>query len=230
MQFDREASQTRDYCVARNPWLRSGQAATLRAARPDPSLRKERLFKDDNQTAPLPDLDMSGADRRMKVILGILTLAMMWVVISPVFAGVPQGKATAPSGDAVEYRNTKYGFAFSLPPGWKGYTIVADKWEASDAQNGVVERGPVVSIRHPGWTEEHPWQDIPIMIFTLAQWESAEHSNLYAGGSAIGFHELGRNRKYAFAVSSRYNEDEVPGREEVDGILQHEPLRPLWSK
>jgi len=32
-QFDKEASQTRDYCVAKD--------ATLRAARPDPSLRKE---------------------------------------------------------------------------------------------------------------------------------------------------------------------------------------------
>ncbi len=39
---DREASQTRDYCVAKY--------ATLRAARPDPSLRKERLLRDDNQT------------------------------------------------------------------------------------------------------------------------------------------------------------------------------------
>src|SRR5271155_970220 len=36
LQFDKEASQTRDYCVAKN--------ATLRAARPDSSLRKERLF------------------------------------------------------------------------------------------------------------------------------------------------------------------------------------------
>ena len=45
VQFSKEASQTRDYCVARH--------ATLRR-RPDPSLRKERLLKDDNQTAPLP--------------------------------------------------------------------------------------------------------------------------------------------------------------------------------
>jgi hypothetical protein len=36
-QFNREASQTRDYCVAKD--------ATLRAARPDPSLRKKRLFR-----------------------------------------------------------------------------------------------------------------------------------------------------------------------------------------
>jgi len=36
-KFDKEASQTRGYCVAEN--------ATHRAARPDPSLRKERLFR-----------------------------------------------------------------------------------------------------------------------------------------------------------------------------------------
>jgi hypothetical protein len=34
---DKEASQTRVYCVAQN--------ATHRAARPDPSLRKERLLR-----------------------------------------------------------------------------------------------------------------------------------------------------------------------------------------
>jgi len=33
------------------------KATTLRAARPDPSLRKERLLKDDNQTAPPPSRD-----------------------------------------------------------------------------------------------------------------------------------------------------------------------------
>jgi hypothetical protein len=35
-QFEKEANQTRDYCVAKN--------ATLRAVRLDPSLRKERLL------------------------------------------------------------------------------------------------------------------------------------------------------------------------------------------
>jgi hypothetical protein len=37
VQFGKEASQTRDYCVAKN--------ATLRAARPDPSPRKKRLLR-----------------------------------------------------------------------------------------------------------------------------------------------------------------------------------------
>jgi hypothetical protein len=44
VQFGKEASQARDYFVARQ--------RRFAAARPDPSLRKERLLKDDNQTAP----------------------------------------------------------------------------------------------------------------------------------------------------------------------------------
>jgi hypothetical protein len=37
VELYKEASQTRDYCVAKN--------ATRRAARRDPSLRQERLFR-----------------------------------------------------------------------------------------------------------------------------------------------------------------------------------------
>jgi len=55
VQLGKEASKTRDYCVARN--------ATLRAARPDPSLRKERLLQDDNQTAPPPNADSAPISR-----------------------------------------------------------------------------------------------------------------------------------------------------------------------
>jgi hypothetical protein len=43
-QFDKGASQTRDYCVAKY--------ATHRAARLDPSLREERLLGMTNQTEP----------------------------------------------------------------------------------------------------------------------------------------------------------------------------------
>jgi hypothetical protein len=46
--LNKEASQTRDYCVANN--------ATQRAARPDPSLRQKTLVQDDKQTEPLPEI------------------------------------------------------------------------------------------------------------------------------------------------------------------------------
>jgi hypothetical protein len=177
----------------------------------------------------------------MKLTLGILALMMILAVIPPALAGAQQGTSSpgaeegkkAPeesSSDAVEYNNARYSFKFSLPQTWKGYSIVMEQWEASDAQKGAVERGPIISIRHPNWNKENPRQDIPILVFTLAQWDSAEKGDLYVNGSARSFLELGRNRKYAFAVSTRYNEAEVVGREEVDKILQHEPLHPLWTK
>jgi hypothetical protein len=169
----------------------------------------------------------------MKLTLGIFTLAMSWVVIPPVLAGAPQAKqnpVAESATDAVVYSNTKYGFTFSLPQSWKGYTIVADKWEASDAQKGVVERGPIVCIRHPEWSKENPRQDIPIMVFTSAQWESVEKGDYFAGAGAIRPIELGRNRKYAFAIPRHFDEAEVAGVKEVDELLQHEPLRPFWSK
>jgi hypothetical protein len=42
MQFDKETSRTRDYCVAA---FLNKSSATHRAAHPDPSLRTERLFR-----------------------------------------------------------------------------------------------------------------------------------------------------------------------------------------
>src|SRR5208282_5843873 len=53
VQIGKEASKTRDCCVAKNPsvaFAPSGQAATLRAARPDASRDKKRLAQDDNPT------------------------------------------------------------------------------------------------------------------------------------------------------------------------------------
>ena len=52
-KFDRDASQTRDFWVAKN--------ATLRAARPGPSTSKIRSPQDDNRSAPLV---MVGAAKR----------------------------------------------------------------------------------------------------------------------------------------------------------------------
>jgi hypothetical protein len=57
-QFDREAIQTRDYCVAKN--------ATRRADRPDPFAAQKALAQDDNQTEPLPISDRGGYASRGK--------------------------------------------------------------------------------------------------------------------------------------------------------------------
>lgn len=138
--------------------------------------------------------------------------------------------AQAPSQAAIAYQNTDYGFTFSLPESWQNYTILEDQWEglAADETSGeqAVQTGPQISIRHPKWTEDTPRQDIPIMVFTLAQWDDLQQDKFHIGAAPVGPTELGRNSKYVFALPARYNFAFPEGYEEVDQLLQTNPLHP----
>jgi hypothetical protein len=124
------------------------------------------------------------------------------------------------------YTNTQYGFSFSLPLSWEGYSIIISNWEGnSPGSNAVIEQGPVVSIRHPKWTSTNPRQDIPIMVFTLAQWDSLQQDKFHIGAAPIGPNELGSNTKYVFALPARYNFSFLTGYEEVEKILEGNPLK-----
>jgi len=128
----------------------------------------------------------------------------------------------------IEYKNTQYGFAFSLPLTWQGYSIAGDKWEGEASVQGsdvVVEKGPIIFIRHPQWTKENPRQDIPIMVFTISEWNELQQEKFYLGAAPIYPTELGRNSKYVFALPARYNFAFLPGFEEVDEIFQSKPLK-----
>lgn len=129
------------------------------------------------------------------------------------------------------YVNTQYGFNFSLPESWKGYTIVSGKWEglAIGSQNGevIVETGPLISIRHPKWTTQSPRQDIPIMVFTINQWNSLQQEKFHIGAAPMVPSELGRSSSYVFALPARYNYSFSKGYEEVENILKGNPLQVL---
>lgn len=107
---------------------------------------------------------------------------------------------------------------------------MADKWEglAFEEPQGekVVVTGPMIYIRHPLWTTENQRQDIPIMIFTLAQWDSLQKEEFHIGAAPVGPRELGRNGKYVFALPARYNFAFPTGYEEVENILKNNPLQP----
>ena len=124
------------------------------------------------------------------------------------------------------YTNTQYGFNFSLPLSWEGYKIILSKWEGSptDPQGDVIV-GPTISIRHPRWTSANPRQDIPIMVLTLAQWDSVQQIKFHIGAAAILPSELGRNIRYVFALPARYNYVFPTGWEEVEKILEGNPLK-----
>lgn len=133
--------------------------------------------------------------------------------------------------NSVIYTNTQYGFRFFLPASWNDYSIVITKWEGlapGSTQGEVpVETGPIISIRHPQWTSKIPRQDIPIMIFTISQWNSLEQGKFHIGAAPFGPGELGRNNRYVFALPARYNYAYPAGYEEVENILAGKPLQPI---
>lgn len=129
----------------------------------------------------------------------------------------------------LEYKNPEYGFSVALPDSWRGYTASTDKWTgyAVSGRLGQVgyATGPIVSIHNPKWTKEVPYQDIPVMVFTMNQWNELQKDMFHIGAAPIGPGELGRNTKYVFALPARYNFAYPPGFEEVDQIIQSNPLR-----
>ena len=169
-----------------------------------------------------------------KSLFFILGLFIIIVVIGAVLLGSFQKKYDSVGINpplknltTIEYKNTQYGFGFTLPKSWEGYTVIVDNWEGyslteTSAQGQVItERGPLLYIRHPAWTDAVPRQDIPIMVFTLTQWNKLINDEFHIGAAPMGPSELGRNSKYIFAIPARYNYAYPVGFEEVDGIIKN---------
>ena len=128
--------------------------------------------------------------------------------------------------NSIEYQNEQYGFNFTLPISWEGYKIVDSEWQAIKTDgDGDPETGLIILIRHPRWSEENPRQDIPIMVFTLDQWQALENLVYHIGAAPMNPSELGRNNKYVFALPARYNYSTFTGYEEVEEILNAKPLQ-----
>lgn len=128
--------------------------------------------------------------------------------------------------ESIVYKNTQHGFTFTLPKSWKGFSIIASIWEGNNIALGkVTETGPIISIRHPKWTSKNPRQDIPIMVFTLDQWNLLQQGKISIGAAPIGPNELGRNNVYVFAIPARYNFAFLTGYKEVEEILKNYPLQ-----
>lgn len=133
----------------------------------------------------------------------------------------------------VVYENKKYRFRFVLPESWKGYSILVGYWTGSawdpEKREKPIreETGPVITIRHPLWTESDPYQDIPIMILTYAQADLSKEGNLSTSAAPYGPQEIARNSKYVFALPPRYNYAIATGVEEVEQLIREHSLRPF---
>lgn len=159
-----------------------------------------------------------------KILIALLVLVI--IILSYVAMHKP---AMAPAPSTIAYQNSEYGFSVSLPENWQGYTVSTDTWTGNKINGDVGDvaytTGPLISIHNPKWTAETPYQDIPIMVFTLSQWDELSQEVFHIGAAPIGPSELGRNTKYVFALPARYNYAFPPGFEEVEQILQSKPLK-----
>ncbi len=162
----------------------------------------------------------------LKRIIGFVFLALL---LTLGYFAWPQFFEKWNTAAQFEYKNSEYGFSVALPDSWRGYTVTFDEWSGDAAGDQLGEThyatGTVVSIHNPKWTKEVMYQDIPIMIFTLSQWEDLRQEKFHIGAAPIGPSELGRNEKYVFALPARYNFAFPPGFEEVEQIIQSEPLK-----
>jgi hypothetical protein len=133
--------------------------------------------------------------------------------------------------EGLQYKNNLYGFGIDLPETWRGYSVVEDQWEGyslvvQSAEGQVVtEVGPMLFVRHPKWEEENPRQDIPVMIFTITQWNNLSADKFHIGAAPVGPTELGRNSRYVFALPARYNYSFLTGYEEVQDILDKKSFK-----
>jgi len=134
---------------------------------------------------------------------------------------------------AVLYTNHKYNFTLTLPATWQGYTVhTLEDWHGTLASPPTGsstpmpkwEKGPILTIRHPLWTRDHPREDIPIMVFTHPQWDLVQSEKLIVSAAPFPPSELGHNDKYVFALPPRYDFDELTGFEEVESIMKSDPL------
>ncbi|MDR3519492.1 MAG: hypothetical protein P4L63_01220 [Candidatus Pacebacteria bacterium] len=134
----------------------------------------------------------------------------------------------SPVDTSIIYNNTIYGFTFSLPSDWKGYSIMKNTWNGQPQNNNTsAQTGPELLIRNPNWTATTHYEDIPIMVFTISQWNSYVAGNFATSAAPFPAAELGRNNIYVFAIPPRWDYDYSQGFQEADTIVTSKPLHPF---
>lgn len=140
-----------------------------------------------------------------------------------------QNPFQAPCGPPIVYHNTQYGFCFRLPASWKGYSIVTERWGGGIVGTGDPPKmmyGPEILIRNPAWTKDDPWQDIPIMVFTRAQWRVKEKNGVILSASGAEWEPWGSNARYVFKQPDRWiGYAEVTGWREVENLITGHPFQ-----
>jgi hypothetical protein len=161
------------------------------------------------------------------IILAVI-IATVYLFRSKPTPAPATSQTTSTASSTIQYTNTQYCFIFTLPIDWQGYTVLSQAWTGNiihiNTSTPQTEHGPEILIRNPHWTAASTWQDIPILVFTTAQWAEVSQENLAIGAAPIPPSKLGDNSTYVFALPARYNYAYPQGWQEVQTIMQGNPL------
>jgi hypothetical protein len=129
-------------------------------------------------------------------------------------------KHAAPATN-LTYHNPQYGFCFALPMNWRGYSVLPEQWRGLILTSGQVVHGPQLLLRNPLWTESERFQDIPIMVFTPAQWKQVDSVEMSVSAAPIGPSKLGQTSRYIFALPPRWiGFTDAAGMQDVQSWMQ----------
>lgn len=159
------------------------------------------------------------------VITLIAIIALSSLLVFYFSSKTPMKETLTPEDSAIVYKNTKYGFNFSLPDNWEGYIVVQNSWEGVGVTGDVVETGLKFLIRNPKWTEAVPYEDLPIMVFTKSQWVAYENEEFAVSAAPIPATELATNNLYVFALPPRWDFDYSLDYKEAQEIMAGRPLQ-----
>ncbi len=169
--------------------------------------------------------------KNTKIILIVFIALILVGLIGYLFRSKNQNNGNvnepvATSTTAVTYTNNDFGFNFSLSNSWKGYSVLNNTWEGNPLTTTTTKQtGTKLIIRNPKWTSSLPYEDIPIMVFTVAQWNSYIDGNFSVSAAPVSATELGRNNLYVFALPPRWDFDFSEGYVEAQNIIKSNPLK-----
>ena len=165
-------------------------------------------------------LILSASVLAVVLVLTVLTIMLHGANKAPQVQHIGNGSDSSSdsSGSNIVYKNTQYGFLFTLPGSWKGYTIVNENWQGLDQNGKVVETGPIILIRSPHWTSENKYQDIPIMLISYEQIASYR-SGILSFETFGSQYIIGNGSEYYFTIPSNYIDSKLLGYNEVEKIL-----------
>lgn len=168
-------------------------------------------------------------NKKMIASLVLITLIILGISIYTKTTPPENIKAeiSVQNDTSITYKNTDYGFDFSLPMDWQGYSVVKTTWTGYPLNKTGDQSGPKLLIRNPKWTTDAHYEDLPILVFTITQWDAYTAEDFSVSAAPIPASELSRNNKYVFALPPRWDFDYSLGYEQAQEIIANKPLRPF---